>query len=123
MLGAAKAEFRKYGDVWDKLGKQLAAAQNTVSDAGKRTRAVERKLREVETVETIDASADLLALSGSEEEDEAGVRPAFHFLSRVQPCVRPARGVSNLGTLRVPTPIVRPSRGGRVRRSFKRSAP
>ncbi len=69
VLGAAKAEFRKYGDVWDKLGKQLTAAQNTVADAGKRTRAVERKLREVELVEQ--APADLLTLAGGEEEDEA----------------------------------------------------
>lgn len=51
MLGAAKAEFKKYGDVWDKLSKQLATAQNTVTEAGKRTRAVERKLRDVESLE------------------------------------------------------------------------
>ena len=70
VLGAAKAEFRKYGDVWDKLGKQLAAAQNTVSDAGKRTRAVERKLREVETMEAVEG-VDLLSLPSADEEDEA----------------------------------------------------
>nr|WP_279403256.1 DNA recombination protein RmuC [Arthrobacter sp. JCM 19049] len=51
MLAAAKEEFRKYGDVWDKLGKQLATAQNTVREAGTRTRAVERKLRDVESIE------------------------------------------------------------------------
>lgn len=51
VLAAAKEEFRKYGDVWDKLGKQLATAQNTVREAGTRTRAVERKLRDVESIE------------------------------------------------------------------------
>lgn len=51
VLGEAKAEFRKYGDVWDKIGKQLKTAQNTVEEAGRRTRAVERKLRDVETYE------------------------------------------------------------------------
>ncbi|MCZ4136222.1 hypothetical protein BZG24_30625, partial [Escherichia coli] len=51
VLSAAKEEFRKYGDVWDKLGKQLATAQNTVRDAGTRTRAVERKLKDVQTLE------------------------------------------------------------------------
>lgn len=51
VLGAAKAEFSKYGDVWEKLGKQLQAAKNTVDEVGKRTRAVERKLRDVETLE------------------------------------------------------------------------
>lgn len=51
VLSAAKEEFRKYGDVWDKLGKQLATAQNTVREAGTRTRAVERKLKDVQTLE------------------------------------------------------------------------
>lgn len=50
VLGAAKAEFEKYGKVWDKLAKQLETAQRTVEDAGKRTRAVERKLRGVESL-------------------------------------------------------------------------
>ncbi|AWB96977.1 DNA recombination protein RmuC [Agromyces badenianii] len=51
VLGAAKAEFQKYGLVWSRLEKQLQTAQNTVADAGRRTRAVERKLRNVETIE------------------------------------------------------------------------
>ncbi len=51
VLSAAKTEFRKYGDVWDKLGKQLQTAQNTVSEAGRRTRAVERRLQGVESLE------------------------------------------------------------------------
>ncbi len=71
VLGKAKAEFRKYGEVWDRLGKQLAAAQNTVADGGKRTRALERSLRQVETVELVEGSGELLSLSGLEEEDEA----------------------------------------------------
>ena len=70
VLGAAKAEFRKYGDVWARLEKQLATAQNTVSEAGKRTRAVERRLREVETLDAPDAP-DLLAPPMADEEDEA----------------------------------------------------
>ena len=41
----------KYGDVWDKLGKQLSAAQNTVSAAGTRTRVLEKTLRDVQTSE------------------------------------------------------------------------
>ena len=51
VLSAAKTEFQKYGQVWEKLGKQLQTAQNTVSEAGRRTRAVERRLRDVETME------------------------------------------------------------------------
>lgn len=54
VLSAAKTEFGKYGAVWEKLGKQLKAAQNTVEEAGVRTRAVERRLRGVETAELTD---------------------------------------------------------------------
>lgn len=52
VLGEAKAEFEKYGQVWDKLKKQLETAQNTVDEAGKRTRAVSRRLKDVETIDT-----------------------------------------------------------------------
>ena len=60
VLGAAKAEFQKYGAVWDKLGKQLEAAQNTVIQAGTRTRALERTLRKVETLDIAGAPAVLI---------------------------------------------------------------
>ncbi|MGP9784324.1 DNA recombination protein RmuC [Glutamicibacter sp. AOP12-B1-11] len=50
VLSAAKAEFRKYGDVWDKLEKQLSTAQNTVKEVGTRTRAVERRLKDVQSL-------------------------------------------------------------------------
>ena len=80
MLSAAKHEFRKYGDVWDKLGKQLQTAQNTVQEAGRRTRAVERKLRDVESLDASEApgliddsleSALRRAEADVEEEEEA----------------------------------------------------
>ncbi|WP_240665786.1 DNA recombination protein RmuC [Agromyces sp. LHK192] len=71
VLGAAKAEFQKYGQVWDKLGKQLQTAQNTVAEAGRRTRAVERKLRGVELVE-LEAAEDAGALDLLLPEIEAG---------------------------------------------------
>lgn len=69
VLSAAKAEFRKYGDVWDKLGRQLDTAKNTVDEARRRTRAVERRLRGVET-------AALPAKDGivpSRQDDDCGV--------------------------------------------------
>ncbi|TGV61071.1 DNA recombination protein RmuC [bacterium M00.F.Ca.ET.141.01.1.1] len=69
VLGAAKAEFRKYGEVWSKLGKQLDTAKRTVDDAGRRTRALERKLRDVETVELPDLSTEL---SDDAEEEKEG---------------------------------------------------
>jgi DNA recombination protein RmuC len=70
VLGAAKAEFKKYGDVWDKLGKQLDTARKTVEDAGKRTRAVERKLRDVEAPEPAQNAADILAIAALDDEVE-----------------------------------------------------
>ena len=60
VLGAAKTEFQKYGQVWAKLEKQLQTAQNTVHQAGVRTRAVERTLRSVETFEIAAAEAPTL---------------------------------------------------------------
>jgi DNA recombination protein RmuC len=68
VLGAAKAEFKKYGQVWERLGKQLETAKKTVEEAGRRTRAVERKLRDVETLEL--AGSDELLLEASLDQDE-----------------------------------------------------
>jgi DNA recombination protein RmuC len=48
VLTEAKAEFNKYADVWDRVSKQLQTAQNTIQEAGVRTRAVERRLKDVE---------------------------------------------------------------------------
>lgn len=70
VLGAAKTEFAKYAGVMDKLAKQLETAQNTVSEAGRRTRAVQKSLKEVDSIELADPT-ELLALAVSEDfEDE-----------------------------------------------------
>ena len=70
VLGAAKAEFEKYGQVWDKLGKQLDTARRTVEEAGKRTRAVSRKLKDVEALEPADRSALLELVTPESADDE-----------------------------------------------------
>lgn len=78
VLGAAKAEFGKYGQVWDKLAKQLETAQKTVIEAGVRSRAVERTLRDVETLE-VPVTTDLLsgiAGADNEQDDEDGTGEA-----------------------------------------------
>ena len=70
VLGAAKTEFTKYAGVMDKLAKQLETAQNTVSEAGRRTRAVQKTLKDVEGLE-LTAPTDLLAIPlATELEDE-----------------------------------------------------
>lgn len=53
VLAAAKREFDKYSEVWEKLEKQLQTVQNTVQDAGVRSRAVSRNLKAIETSETL----------------------------------------------------------------------
>lgn len=50
VLGAVRTEFGKYNAVVDKLGKQLGTAANSVHELGRRTRAMGRRLREVETL-------------------------------------------------------------------------
>jgi DNA anti-recombination protein RmuC len=69
VLSAAKTEFRRYGEVWDKIGRQLDTAKKTVDEAGKRTRAVERKLRSVETLEGLSVD-DVLGISSAGLEEE-----------------------------------------------------
>jgi DNA recombination protein RmuC len=59
LLGAVKNEFGKFGVVLEKTRKQLDAARNSIDSAGIRTRAIERKLRGVETLSG-DAGQQLL---------------------------------------------------------------
>ena len=70
VLGAAKAEFLRYGEVWEKLGKQLDTARRTVDEAGKRTRAVSRRLRDVETLDSPEAASLLEVVPGESEEED-----------------------------------------------------
>jgi DNA recombination protein RmuC len=48
VLAAVKTEFAKFGEVLDKVKRQLATASRTIEETGVRTRAMERKLRAVE---------------------------------------------------------------------------
>jgi DNA recombination protein RmuC len=48
VLGAVKTEFGKFGDVLDKVQKQLSTASKTIEQTGVRSRAIERRLRSVE---------------------------------------------------------------------------
>jgi DNA recombination protein RmuC len=70
VLGEAKAEFQKYAEVWDKLDKQLQSAQKTIHEAGVRTRAVERKLRQVEVTDLPAGAQVQLELASSDDDSE-----------------------------------------------------
>lgn len=50
ILGAAKTEFGKFGDVLDNVKNKLDQASKQIDQTGVRTRAIERRLREVESL-------------------------------------------------------------------------
>lgn len=50
LLGAVKAEFGKFGGVMDNLKRKLDSAVKEVDNIGTRSRAIERKLRDVEAL-------------------------------------------------------------------------
>jgi DNA recombination protein RmuC len=60
LLGAVKTEFGKFGAVLEKTRKKLNEATNVIDQASVRTRAIERKLRGVETLSGEDAQQVLI---------------------------------------------------------------
>jgi DNA recombination protein RmuC len=66
VLAAVKTEFGRFGETLDRLRKQLDTATRTVEQTGVRTRAMERRLREVEQLPS-DTAADVLKLSSDGE--------------------------------------------------------
>jgi DNA recombination protein RmuC len=52
VLGEAKTEFTRYGQALDKVKKKIEEAAVAIDEAQVRTRAVNRKLRDVEEVGT-----------------------------------------------------------------------
>jgi DNA recombination protein RmuC len=48
VLGAVKTEFGKFGEIMTKLHKQLTTARNTIEETQRRTRAMDKELKEVE---------------------------------------------------------------------------
>lgn len=76
ILAEVKNEYAKFGAVLDKTRKQLDTVRNSIDSAGRRNRAIERKLRDVETMPDTDNPpilAGLPSLEGGDDEadDEA----------------------------------------------------
>ena len=61
VLAAVKTEFGKFGEVLDKVKRQLDTASRSIEQTGTRTRAMERKLRSVESLPDAKAT-ELLGL-------------------------------------------------------------
>jgi len=77
LLGAVKTEFGKFAIVLQKTREKLSIALNEIDDADTRTRAIEKKLRDVRTLPEVEAQKLLGDLSDTGEEDvEAKVEVA-----------------------------------------------
>jgi DNA recombination protein RmuC len=69
LLEAIKTEFTKFGDVIEKVNNNLETARNNMDKLGVRSRAVTRKLRDVQTLPEADAKLLLkLDLAGDDED-------------------------------------------------------
>ncbi len=70
VLGAVKTEFGKFGDVLDKVRKKLDEATNQLDATGVRTRAITRRLKNVQELPGSDTDAVLGAPSDSSEDED-----------------------------------------------------
>jgi DNA recombination protein RmuC len=68
LLGGVKAEFGKFATVLEKAHGQLDTVQNSIKQAGVRTRAIERQLKGVETLPGAEAK-QLLGDAAAEDDD------------------------------------------------------
>lgn len=79
LLGAVKTDFANFGDILDRTKKKLEAASMEIDSAGAKSRAIVRKLRDVQELPKKEA-LDLLADGTSKEfqKDEAQQDIEFH---------------------------------------------
>jgi DNA recombination protein RmuC len=71
VLGAIKTEFEKFGGMLEKAQKNLHTASNQLDElVGKRTKAIQRKLRDVESLPQTEASAFLPVTDADVDSDE-----------------------------------------------------
>lgn len=59
LLGAVKSEFCKFGDILEKTNKKLQEASRTIEDATKKSRTIERKLKNVEALPLEESASSL----------------------------------------------------------------
>ena len=73
ILGSVKTEFQKFGDIVDATKKSIDAAAKKFDEVGVRTRAVQRKLRDVQELPVAEAPSALAAgdLLGLDEDEVA----------------------------------------------------
>jgi DNA recombination protein RmuC len=67
LLGAVKTEFGRFGDLLDRTQKKLQEASSTIENAAKKSRTIEKKLRDVQAL----PSGEAITLVDEGEEDSA----------------------------------------------------
>jgi DNA recombination protein RmuC len=76
VLGGIKSEFSKFGSALERVQKKLQEASNTMDRAAVRSRAVERKLREVqEPSKILSAGVPAEAEGPAQEDGDALIEP------------------------------------------------
>jgi len=70
VLGSVKTEFSKFGEIVESAKKSIDAAAKKFDDVGVRTRAIQRKLRDVQELPAADAAALPAPVSGVDTEDD-----------------------------------------------------
>jgi len=69
LLGAVKTEFNRFGTILEKTHKKLQEASNTIEDAAKKSRTIERKLKDVQGLPQTKA-IKMLEAPAENEDDE-----------------------------------------------------
>lgn len=80
ILSTVKTEFGKFGDIVESTKRSIDAAAKKFDEVGKRTRAVNRKLRDVQELPAAAQPATLAAeeLLGLEDDDDAALVPELN---------------------------------------------
>jgi DNA recombination protein RmuC len=71
LLGAVKTEFGNFGSILEKTQKKLQEASNVIDEAGRRSRSIERKLRDVQELPPEQANT----LLGGQDTPDAPLTP------------------------------------------------
>ncbi|HHH85036.1 MAG TPA: DNA recombination protein RmuC, partial [Firmicutes bacterium] len=69
LLGAVKTQFSDFGDLLDKTQKKLKEASNSIENASRKSRVIQRKLRDVTSLSGKEAVAMLGKDAGGEENE------------------------------------------------------
>ena len=71
ILSAVKSEFEKFGEQLEKVDKQLNTASKTIGVLrNTRSNAIERKMRDIETIDSEEESEDTLQINSNNDDSQ-----------------------------------------------------